>query len=76
MIGISLDVDKEKWKKAMLKDLLHWTQVIDSDAFNGDLAKYYGIEAIPVNFLLDKEGKIVGVSLTPKEIESTIEKTF
>ena len=76
MIGVSLDVDKEKWKKAMVKDVLLWTQVIDPNAFKGELAKYYGIEAIPVNFLLDKEGKIVGVSLTPEEIETTIEKTF
>lgn len=74
MIGVSLDKEKEKWTKAIIKDGLNWTQVIDQKVFDGEMAKYYGIEAIPTNFLLDKEGKILGVGLTPKEIEQMIGK--
>jgi thiol-disulfide isomerase/thioredoxin len=76
IVGISLDKDKEKWKKAMVKDQLDWLQIIEPNAFDSELARYYGIEAIPASFLLDKTGKIIGISLTPKEIEETIEKTF
>jgi thiol-disulfide isomerase/thioredoxin len=76
MVGISLEENKEKWKKAVVKDQLHWIQLIDPNAFEGEVARYYGIEAIPVNLLLDKTGKIIGVSLTTKEIEATIEKTY
>ena len=76
IVGISLDKDKEKWKKAMVKDRLDWIQIIEPNAFDGEIARYYGIEAIPANFLLDKDGKIIGVQLTPKEIEAAIEKTF
>jgi peroxiredoxin len=74
MIGVSLDKEREKWTKAIIKDGLSWTQVIDPKAFDGEMAKYYGIEAIPTNFLLDKKGKILGVGLTPKEIEEMIIK--
>ena len=76
MVGISLDKDKEKWKQAIIKDQLGWTQIIDPNAFEGEIARYYGIEAIPDNFLLDKAGKIIGVSLTAKELEAAIEKTI
>jgi thiol-disulfide isomerase/thioredoxin len=74
MLGISLDDDIEKWKKAILKDQLRWIQVIDPNAFKGEVARYYDIQAIPANILIDKTGKIIGASLTTKEIEATIEK--
>ena len=74
MVGVSFDKDKKSWTRAVLRDQLHWTQVIDPNSFEGEMAKYYGIEAIPANFLLDKEGKIIGVGLTPKEIEEIVGK--
>ncbi len=74
MVGISFDKEKEKWTKAIIKDELNWPQVIDPNAFDGEMPKYYGIEAIPTNFLLDQEGKILGVGLTPKEVEEIVMK--
>lgn len=74
MVGISFDRDKQKWKQAIEKDQLNWKQTVAPDAFEGEMAKYYAIEAIPANFLLDKEGKIMGVDLTPEEIEAMIVK--
>jgi peroxiredoxin len=74
MIGVSFDEDKLKWKQAIAKDQLHWKQAIDPEAFEGKMARYYDIEAIPANFLLDKEGKIIGSGLTPAEIEAIIVK--
>ncbi len=74
MVGVSLDKEKQKWTKAIMKDQLNWTQVIDPNAFEGKIALHYDIESVPANFLLDKEGKILGVNLTPKEIEGIIKK--
>ncbi len=74
MIGVSFDEDKQKWKQAIAKDLLQWKQAIDPEAFKGEMARYYDIEAIPANFLLDKEGKIIGGGLTSAEIEAMIVK--
>lgn len=74
MVGVSFDKDKQKWKQAIAKDQLHWIQAIDPDAFEGEMARYYAIDAIPANFLLDKEGKIIGGGLTPEEIEAMILK--
>jgi thiol-disulfide isomerase/thioredoxin len=54
MIGISFDKDKLNWTKAVVKDNLRWTQVIDNKAFESEIARYYDIEGIPKNYLLDK----------------------
>jgi thiol-disulfide isomerase/thioredoxin len=72
MIGISIDKEKEKWTQALVKDKLQWTQIIDTNASDGEFARYYDIEAIPMNFLLDENGKILGVGLSSKEIEELI----
>ncbi|HEU5168390.1 MAG TPA: TlpA disulfide reductase family protein [Chitinophagaceae bacterium] len=55
MVGVSFDRDKQKWRQAIEKDQLNWMQGIAPDAFEGGMERYYAIEAIPANFLLDKE---------------------
>jgi hypothetical protein len=72
MVGLSLDKSKLNWTKAIIKDKLLWTQVIDTNAFDGDIATYYDIDAIPANFLLDQEGKIIGTGLTTEEIDAIL----
>jgi thiol-disulfide isomerase/thioredoxin len=72
IVGVSLDKDKQKWTQAIAKDQLLWPQLIDPNAFDGEMAKHYGIDAIPASYLLDKDGKIVGKGLTAEEIEATI----
>lgn len=74
MIGLSLDKDGDQWKKAIAQDKLNWTQTIDPNAFDGETAKHYGIEAIPSSFLLDKDGKVLGVASTVKDIDEMISK--
>ena len=74
IIGISWDKDWAKWKQAIIKDGLPWKQVIDEKGKYGDLGSYYDLEAIPDNILIDKDGKILGVGLSQKEIEEIVSK--
>ncbi|NEU68465.1 TlpA disulfide reductase family protein [Spirosoma agri] len=61
VLGVSLDRPnaKEAWLKAIHKDNLTWTQVSDLKFWDNDVAKQYGIRAIPQNFLIGPDGKIV-----------------
>ena len=72
MPGISFDKQRQDWLKAVRKDELTWPQLIDVKGYEGVLAKHYGLQAIPVNFLLDPEGKIAGIDLTLKELEEKL----
>ncbi|GHT10696.1 thiol:disulfide interchange protein [Bacteroidia bacterium] len=67
ILGISLDDEakkgKENWLKAIEADNLTWAHVSDLKYWNNEVAKQYGINAIPANFLLDPTGKIIGRNL-------------
>jgi len=60
ILGVSLDQNDEPWVEAIEKDELIWTQVRDK---NNEVAQTYQIQAIPANFLLNKEGEIVAKNL-------------
>ncbi|HVK48353.1 MAG TPA: TlpA disulfide reductase family protein, partial [Pseudobacter sp.] len=61
ILGVSLDKagDKEKWLEAIKADGLSWTQVSDLKAWDNEAAKLYDVNAIPMNFLINPEGKII-----------------
>ena len=54
------------------KDQLEWTQISDLKGWQNSVAELYGIKAIPMNFLLDKEGKIVAKGLRGEDLEKKL----
>ena len=72
VFAVSLDVNKPLWLKAIRKDKLTYTQVIDSDGWLSKVAEKYYVDAIPTNFLLDKTGKIVAINLDGKELSDKV----
>ena len=72
IISISLDSSVELWKKAISKDNLEWTQLIDRKAWNGDGIKKYGIRLIPSNFLSDSNGKIIAKNLKGENLRNVL----
>jgi peroxiredoxin len=76
VLGVSLDDEdgRAKWMKAIEDDKLTWTQVSDLRGFNNEVAKRYGIQSIPQNFLIDPTGKIVAANLRGEELESALVK--
>ncbi|MGA1976432.1 MAG: TlpA disulfide reductase family protein [Bacteroidales bacterium] len=63
VLGVSLDMNKEDWIKAISDDKLAWTHVSDLQYWNNAAAKLYAINSIPANFLLDETGTIIGRNL-------------
>ena len=74
VLGVSLDREtgREAWLKAIEKDGLAWHQVSDLKFWQNDVAKEYGVLAIPQNFLLDPTGKIVAVNLRGEKLQETL----
>ena len=70
LLGVSLDRegDRGKWTAAIRKDGLEWAQVSDLKFWYNDVAKLYDIVAVPQNFLIDPDGKIVGRNLRGEEL--------
>jgi peroxiredoxin len=78
ILGVSLDRPnaKEAWLKAIHKDGLTWTQVSDLQFWKSKTADAYAVRAIPQNFLIDPNGKIVGKNLRGFDLEDKLAELF
>lgn len=72
LIGVSFDDEVKDWLKAIEKDHLTWPQFIDTGGMEGNFARHYGISKVPVNFLLDQEGKIIGIDVSIADIKNKL----
>jgi peroxiredoxin len=68
ILGVSLDQDSTKWKAAITKDQLDWTQVSDLKGWQNAVAVQYGVQAIPANFLLGPDGVIIAKNLRAEDL--------
>ena len=74
ILGVSLDRPdaKAKWLAAIHKDGLQWTQVSDLKFWDNEVAKLYGVQAIPQNFLLDPNGKVIAKNLRGDALDAKL----
>ncbi len=74
IIGVSLDQPgaKDRWMDAIHKDNLTWTHVSDLKYWQNEVARQYGIQAIPQNFLLDPSGKIIAKNLNGEDLQKKL----
>jgi peroxiredoxin len=78
VLGVSLDQPgkKEAWIAAIHKDNLTWTHVSDLKFWDNAVAKLYGIQSIPQNYLLDPQGKIIASNIRGEELEKKLAEIF
>ena len=76
ILGVSLDKkgDKKAWVDAIEKDGLTWTNVSDLNSWNNAAAVLYGVRAVPQNYLVDPQGKIVAFNLRGEKLLSFLEE--
>mgnify|MGYP003735075281 FL=1 len=74
IVGVSLDKDEAKWKEAIAKDKLSWTQVSHLKFWNEPIAIQYQVESIPATFILDASGKVVAKDLRGEELRAKIKE--
>ncbi|UGU14730.1 AhpC/TSA family protein [Sinomicrobium kalidii] len=72
VLGVSLDDDEARWKKAIEEDSLPWVQVSDLKGFDNVISGYYGIRGIPSTLLVDPEGKIIAKDLRGDELHQKL----
>jgi peroxiredoxin len=74
ILGVSLDNPngRNAWLKAIESDKLTWTQVSDLKGWQNQVARLYGVESIPQNFLIDPKGVIIAKNLRGEELTKTL----
>lgn len=74
ILSISQDRSRERWQKAMIKDNMNWPSVWDKTK---EISTYtYLVSAIPQNYLIDKNGTIIGENLKGNDLKNALTKIF
>jgi len=77
VLGVSLERpgDRQAWVNAIIKDKLTWTHVAALTKEEGEMIRnLYTIQSIPMNFLIDPQGKIVAVYLRGEALMKKLEE--
>ena len=73
VLSISLDSDEQKWKDFVAKNEMTWPQYRDG-GFTGQIAKMFGVEAIPHTFTIDADGVLQDEHIGDASIEGKLKK--
>lgn len=75
VFSVSLDKSKVAWENAIKKDQLDWPyHVSDLKGWRNEAATLYNVKAVPSNYLIDGNGKIVAINLRGEHLEDKLKK--
>jgi thiol-disulfide isomerase/thioredoxin len=72
VIGISLDEDKDQMTAITRRHKMSWPQYFDGQGFKNKISARYGIDAIPVTWLIDKKGVLRESNLHGPALEEAV----
>ncbi|WP_228422227.1 TlpA family protein disulfide reductase [Chryseobacterium aurantiacum] len=76
ILGVSLDKNKDSWKKAIDRFNINWLQISDLKFWKSPVAKSYEVDELPFNVIIDGEGNIIAKNLHGKELEDFLKKSL
>ena len=74
IIGYSIDDDKSLWVSALENDDVPWMNVSNLKGYQDPTAVQYAIKAVPSNFLIGPDGKVIAVNLRGELVEQKLEQ--
>lgn len=77
IFSVSLDTEKDRWKKAITADNLTWeNHVSDLKGWQSDVVSQFQFQGIPHTLLLDPEGKIIAKNLRGPALEQKLKEVL
>lgn len=73
IFSIAIEKNQASWERAIASDQLTWPyHALELSYFNGPLATQFNIHSIPATYLINPEGTIMGVNLSPDQIDKKL----
>lgn len=72
IISVSLDDDRASWLKAIKTYGMQWTNVSDLKRWNSIMVMLYGLEYIPQNILINKEGRVIAKNISYSDLNQRL----
>ena len=73
IIGISSDVNRDKWAKVIKDFSLEWINLSDLNGFTSIPFIVYGIKSNPSSILIDENGQIIAQNISIEELNEFLE---
>jgi len=76
VIGISLDEDRNALTTFTRQMGMDWPQYFDGKGWNNQLSTKYGVDSIPMTYLLNRQGVIIGKRLRGAGLATAVEQAL
>ena len=73
---INIDEDESVWRTAVKFDELPWISTREDDPANPKNARLYNVQTVPMNYLYDPEGNIIGTNLHGRNLQIKLNQIF
>ena len=73
VLSVNLDTDENKWRSFVAENKMTWPQYFD-DGFSGQMARMFGVHAIPHTFTIDADGIVQDEKIGDASIEGKLKK--
>jgi cytochrome oxidase Cu insertion factor (SCO1/SenC/PrrC family) len=73
---INIDEDESVWRTAVKYDELPWISTREDDPANPKNARLYNVQTLPMNYLYDPEGNVIGTNLHGKNLQIKLNQIF
>lgn len=70
---VAIDTNKALWISAVQDQQLPWISVSDLQGARSSALGIYNVKSLPANFLIDKDGEVVGKNLYGKSLEERLD---
>jgi hypothetical protein len=60
--------------QAIEKGGLSWANTIAQEGWNNDVVKALGIQYVPSNYLIDRNGNILAINIKPEELRIKLDE--
>lgn len=67
VLGVCLDTELKECVKAMEEDSIDWNQICDLRGWNNEMVGSFVVRDLPREFLINKDGEILGMDLMNEE---------
>ena len=71
---VSFDTSKAAWIEAVQEQKLPWISVCDFRGQGSPIMGVYNVRSLPANYLIDRQGRIVGKNLYSEALEQELKK--
>ena len=76
IVGVSFDVRRDAWEKAIKEDQMEWIQMSDLKGWKSAASDLYDIHGIPCIFILNEENRILGARVWGEEVDEILTEVF